>query len=281
MPLRDISSSGLTVSSFRPVTVAANVMSKSQYNTQTSPASGVGAAPVPVGLQNQTDAVIRDNGSRLPSLKDPSGVYSVLMTDSDMALTKRKFVKVSSVGEIELSPDRIEFCVQITSTKPDMTAAKESIRKRDEYIMLALKKLGVPDTGVSTTTMVKRYKLEDEAEDNDDVLEVKILRDAEKQLTTKNKKSKKEKKNVCNNNDEDPLLSSARVKVIKELYVVCGSLNMYMELFSIVNEKLDQQVNVSPPVIRITPENIQQQSYDQCRIFVFVKVILDMVMVVW
>lgn len=256
MPLRGDggAASGLTVSSFR---------SASRNYPGAPPTSAISSKAVPNNSKQQStfsmmmnDFADPDSESRLPTSKDPNGVYSVLITDSDMALTKRKFVKVSSVGEVEVAPDRVEFCVQITSTKTDMIAARDSIRKRDEYIMLALKKLGVPQTGISTTSMVKKYKLEEEADEDDDILEAKILRDVEKQLSAR--KGKKGN----NNNDDDAIkdLDKERVKVVKELYVVCDNLNQYMELFSIVNEKLDRQVNVSPPVIRITPECLQKQS---------------------
>lgn len=190
-----------------------------------------------------------NESSRIPLAKDPSGMYSILVTDSDMSLTKRKYVKVSSVGEVEVSPDRIEFCVQITSNRSDKLAAKESIRKREDFIMLALKKLGIPSSEVTSTLIVKKYKLEDEEDVDDDILEAKILRDAEKQFTLR-----KEKKG-----DKDPL-KQERIKVMKEMYVVCSSVNTYMELFSIINEKLDKQVNMSPPIIRITPQRIQEKT---------------------
>jgi len=232
MPLQDTKGTGQTISSFRTLRSKSGVSMKQSVLT---------ASP--------TDD---DVSQRIPLTSDPSGIYSVLITDSDMALTKRKFVKVSSIGEVEVSPDRVEFCIQITSTKPDMVAARESIRKRDDFIMLALKKLGVPDKGISTASMVKRYKLEDEAEDDDNVLEVKILRDFEKQMAKSNGKGGEVPK--------DPMLDVERMKVVKELYVVCESMNQYMELFSIINEKLDHQVNVSPPVIRITPHSLQFHS---------------------
>jgi len=232
MPLlQEAKSSGLTISTFRTPRSRSGVSMKQSVLT---------ASP--------TDDEVNQ---RIPLTSDPSGVYNVLITDSDMALAKRKFVKVSSVGEVEVSPDRIEFCIQITSNKPDMVAARESIRKRDDFIMLALKKLGVLESGISTASMVKRYKLGDEAEEDDNVLEVKILRDFENQMAKSNGKVGILK---------DPMLDEERVKVVKELYVVCESMNQYMELFSLVNEKLDHQVNVSPPVIRITPQTLQLHS---------------------
>jgi hypothetical protein len=193
---------------------------------------------------------------RIPLASEPSGVYSITMTDSDMALTKKKFIKVSSVGEVEVCPDRVEFCIQIACTKPDVATARESVRKRDEFLMLALKKVGVPSAGVSSTSLVKKFKLGDEVEENDDLLERKLLRDVEKQLNNKQ----------GNNNENDPILDAERTKVIKELYVVGNSLNQYMELFSIVNEKLDRQVNVSPPVIRVSPEYLQKQTQEAARL---------------
>ncbi|CAL8125854.1 unnamed protein product [Orchesella dallaii] len=230
MPLQDPKGSAQTISSFRTLRSKSGVSMKQSVLTS-SPTND-------------------DENQRIPLTSDPSGIYSVLITDSDMALTKRKFVKVSSIGEVEVSPDRVEFCIQITSTKPDMVAARESIRKRDDFIMLALKKLGVPDKGISTASMVKRYKLEDEAEDDDNVLEVKILRDFERQMANGNGADV----------PKDPMLDVERMKVVKELYVVCQTMNQYMELFSIINEKLDHQVNVSPPVIRITPQSLQFHS---------------------
>lgn len=258
MPLQNnVGSNGLTVSSFRTFQ---NYPSPPPASTNRSASHSKHQSTF--SMMNLDDADLNTE-SRLPMSSDPSGVYSILMTDSDMALTKRKFVKVSSIGELEVSPDRVEFCVQITSTKTDMAAARESIRKRDEFILLALKKLGVLQSGISSTSMVKRFKLEEEANDDDDILEAKILRDAEKQLSLSARKGNKRTSRSHSNNNvaaKDPLLDTERIKVIKELYVVCDNLNQYMELFSIINEKLDKQVNVSPPVIRITPENLQKQS---------------------
>jgi len=246
MPLRavDTGVSGVTISSFRT-----NYTPTTKSTTYIQPPNSQ-ASRIMESIQEPVES------NRIPLANEPSGVYSITMTDSDMALTKRKFIKVSSVGEVEVCPDRVEFCVKIVCTKQDIAAARESVRKRDDFLMLALKKVGVPQNGISSTSLVKRFKVSDEAEDNDDILERKLLRDIEKQMNAKNN----------NKGEKDPVLDEEKIKVIKELYVICNSLNQYMELFSIVNEKLDRQVIVSPPVIRVSPEYLQCQTQEAAKL---------------
>lgn len=86
-----------------------------------------------MGLSSGTRDSLEFN--HLPLPEEPPGLYDTLITDSDMALTKRKFVKVTSSGEVEMEPDSVEFCVKITTNKTDPPAAKESVRKRKDFVL--------------------------------------------------------------------------------------------------------------------------------------------------
>jgi hypothetical protein len=170
----------------------------------------------------------------LPHPKEPSGLYDILVTDSDMLLAKKKFLKVSSTGEMEVEPNRIEFCIQITTSRTDLTLAKESIKKREDYILSCLKKHQIKD--VNSSLIVKRMQEGDGEEEEHS--EVKIVKDAEKQQRT--------------NKD--------RLKLSKEICVVCESLLKYIQIYSICTEKLDRHVVLSQPAVRFTPDHIQSHT---------------------
>lgn len=70
---------------------------------------------------------------------------------------KRRFIEVHAVGEYTLPPDVYSFTVALHSTKPSTEAAKESIKRRLDYVHHVLHNVHkVPQTAVQTHRDVSR-----------------------------------------------------------------------------------------------------------------------------
>lgn len=189
-----------------------------------------------------------DLPSHPPLPNEEAGVYSSLMlTDSDLALTKRKFVKVSGEGEIEIDPNLIQFCVRVTSQKPDINEAKSSVQKREEYILGVLKKSGIPSANISSTSRtIKSSKKLTENEDEND--EMAYFRNQVSSLNPQVDVGEKGSKG-----NVQPISYILK----KELNVNCDSMLKYLKVLSACTEKLDQQVLVSQPIIKFTASYLQ------------------------
>jgi len=179
--------------------------------------------------------------SHPPLPNDAPGVYPTLMvSESDLALTKRQFVKVSGEGEIEVDPNNIQFCVRIVSQKPDVNEAKASVQKREDYILGVFKKSSI--VKVVATSMIAKacniVKPFDLIDEND---ETAFFRNQIASIIPREKSSTQ--------------LNSYVVK--RELNVTCDSMLKYLQVLSSCTEKLDQQVLISQPVIKFTPDHIQ------------------------
>jgi hypothetical protein len=173
--------------------------------------------------------------SHPPLPEEPPGLYDTLITDSDMALTKRKFVKVSSSsGEMEMEPDEVEFCIKITTNKVEASQARESVKKRKDFILAALKKFRIP-SDFPIFSIAKRSPTQ--------IHKGTGTRPASQ---VKNKLDPDEKEFV----KKDLIYS-------EEFCVKCGTLMQYLNVFSICNEKLDRHVEISRPVVRFSPECVQ------------------------
>jgi len=208
------------------------------------------------------------NNSHPPLISQPVGIYD-LMEDDDLVKSK-KFVKVRSIGQVEMQPDIVEFCVKITATKIHRDQAKESIAKRENFVMTALQKLKIPKSHIHISSIVKRIPstqkkstiartvsrenltkaaasflrtklIEQEAGDHSDATSVELPQFPED-----------------NNEDENPDNSDTKLLFITEICVKCSRLSHYIKLCSICNEKLDHRVKISAPEIRFSVDAIQK-----------------------
>jgi len=200
---------------------------------------GASAGRLTAGLKIQNSVPY----SHPPLPEEPSGLYDLLITDSDMALSKKKFLKVSSIGQVEVEPNRVEFCILIKTSRTDPVQAKESIKKREDYIMATLKKCRVSEKDIKCTEIVKRIEAEDE--DNNE---------CDQQNKGRNKQVNADiNANVKNLDPYQPGGLCWR----REICITCESLIKYMQIYSVCMEKLDRNVVISQPVVRFSPEHMQ------------------------
>ena len=70
---------------------------------------------------------------------------------------RRRFIEVHAVGEYTLPPDVYSFSVALQSTKPSTEAAKESVKRRLDYVHHVLHNVHkVPQSSVQTSNDVSR-----------------------------------------------------------------------------------------------------------------------------
>jgi hypothetical protein len=181
------------------------------------------------------------NVDSVPLPNEPSGLYSTLMTDTDLTASKKRFVKVSGTGETTVEPDSIEFVVQIIAIKTNLIDARASIKKREEYILAAIKKAYIQQTGVVCSEMVTKVNSENPDEDE---MDVKFGQGPSKPQPNQEERY------------EPP--APKYFRICKEIHVHCDSLVKYLQIFSLCNEKLDQQVVVSQPIIKFSANLLQQ-----------------------
>jgi len=194
-------------------------------------------APMDIPTFRRMQDLRNRNTENIPLPMDPSGFYSTLMNDTDMVVAKKRFVKVSGTGEMIVEPDTIEFVVQIVSIKPSLIDARTSIKKREEYILGAMKKNHIRDVDIVPSEMVRRVNSENPEDDD--------LDQVAQEYAAQNDQERY----------EPPIPKFFRIS--KELHVHCDNLMKYLQVSSLCNEKLDRQVIVSPPVIKFTPSLLQ------------------------
>jgi len=194
----------------------------------------------------------------LPS--EPAGLYDTLITDADMAYMKKKFVKVTSSGQVEMNPDIVEFCIKITTNKDDATKGRESVKKRKDFILAALKKFGITDDNILASTIVKRVPHPIVGPDPDDLFlqEAQEMAYALRRERMHSNRGLQDDKAGDNQHKDD--LEKKSLVYFEELCVKCGSLVQYLKVFSICNEKLDRHVEISRPVVRFSPICLQSST---------------------
>lgn len=163
-----------------------------------------------------------------------------------------------------MDPDIVEFCVKITTSKKDAAHAKESVKKRKDFVLTVLKKYGIPDDGVLVSTIVKRMPRG--IDDLDDL----YLQEAQEEahVLRRDRLAKQENEGVVEDNAENNNNPTAKDDIAKkflvyfeEICVRCNSLVQYLKVFSICNEKLDRHVEVSRPVVKFSSNRRQLYTY--------------------
>jgi len=181
-----------------------------------------------------------------------------------MAFAKKKFVKVTSQSEIEMEPDRVEFCVKITTNRKELAEAKESVKKRRDFVISAIKKFKISDEDVTEMTICRRHgSLSDldreQQEDNEFFLQL----DAKSTLKKFAEYHSEKKSKGGDDGGGGFTVEKERQEKLdysNEITVKCDSLIKYLKVFSICNEKLDRHVFVSQPVVRFTPAHLQNNT---------------------
>lgn len=158
-----------------------------------------------------------------------------------------------------MEPDIVEFCIKITTNKDDATKGKESVKKRKDFVLAALKKFGIADNNILASTIVKRVPHPIVGPDPDDL----FLQEAQEMVYqlkrdrihgAKGRGQQAEDK-VGDNPKEE--LEKKVLVYFEELCVKSTSLVQYLKVFSICNEKLDHHVEISRPVVRFSPICLQ------------------------
>ncbi|CAG7709924.1 unnamed protein product [Allacma fusca] len=139
----------------------------------------------------------------------------MFVTTDPKGSSLKSFVKVTGVASLEIEPDVIEFCVKITSNKPDLAECRSSVKKREEYISSVLKRNSIQE--INSHEMIH-----------------------------KTEKIPSEISEVENSEDQE-----LRMEFVleKELFVKSDRISKYLNVVSTCNEKLDFRVEVSQPVI--------------------------------
>lgn len=145
--------------------------------------------------------------------------FPLLTTESSSPFPKN-FVKVTGQASLELEPDVIEFCIKITSSKPDLPDCRSSVKKREEYISSVLKKNYIKD--IASHEMIQKIE--------------KTVASASASRSDSKEKS------------EEAILKTEFL-LEKELFVKTDKISKYLNIVSICTEKLDTNVEVSQPMI--------------------------------
>jgi len=165
-----------------------------------------------------------------------------------------------------MEPDIVEFCVKITTNKDDAAKGKESVKKRKDFVLAALKKFGIADNNILASTIVKRVPHPIVGPDPDDLFlqEAQELAYQFKRDKIQGAKGHRQDK-VGDNPKEEVEKKGGTLVYFEEICVKCTSLVQYLKVFSICNEKLDHHVEISRPVVRFSPICLQSATQTAVR----------------